>query len=108
MALEKNNSKLYQALVVQYYGLKAKRNACMQQINVLEAKYKVLDEQLAEMYDILYKHGNYIYEHFEEEKPIVKNKKSEDDLIDCESTKCENCVNHNECEYEPYPTCKER
>jgi len=42
MTPEKNNSKLYQELVVQYYGLKAKRNACMQQINVLEAKYKVL------------------------------------------------------------------
>ncbi len=69
---EENNSKLYQALMVQYYGLKAKRNACMQQINVLEAKYKVLDEQLAEMYDILYKHGNYIYEHFEEEHQLKK------------------------------------
>ena len=102
---EENNSKLYQALVVQYYGLKAKRNACMQQINVLEAKYKILDEQLAEMYDILYKHGNYIYEHFEEEQTTSRSE--ERDLIDCEHTKCENCINHNECEYEPYQTEKE-
>jgi hypothetical protein len=42
------------------------------------------------------------------EKPIVRNEKTESELIDCESTKCENCVNHNECEYEPYPTDKER
>jgi hypothetical protein len=108
MALEENNSRLYQELVVQYYGLKAKRKACLEQINALEAKLQVLAEQLRDINDILCKHGNYIYEHFEEEKPIVKSEKSEDELIDCESTKCENCVNHNECEYEPYPTDKER
>lgn len=72
MALEKNNSKLYQTLVVQYYGLRAKRKACMEQINVLEAKYKFLDEQLRDINDILCKYGNYIYEHFEEEHQLKK------------------------------------
>jgi hypothetical protein len=44
----------------------------LENINALEAKYKVLDEQLEQIHDILYKYGNYIYEHFEEEKPIVE------------------------------------
>jgi flagellar motility protein MotE (MotC chaperone) len=72
MASEKDNSELYQALVVHYYGLRAKRQACLENINALEAKYKVLDEQLEQIHDILYKYGNYIYEHFEEEKQIVE------------------------------------
>lgn len=72
MALEENNSKLYQELVVQYYGLKAKRKACLEQINALEAKLQVLAEQLRDINDILCKHGNYIYEHFEEEKPLME------------------------------------
>lgn len=66
--MEENNSRLYQELVVYYYGLRAKRQACLENINVLEAKYKALDEQLDKVHDILCKHGNYIYEHFEEEQ----------------------------------------
>jgi hypothetical protein len=100
---EENNSKLYQALVVQYYGLKAKRKAYLEQINALESKLQVLAEQLRDINDILCKHGNYIYEHFEEEQTTSRSEKTERYLIDCEHTKCENCINHNYCEYEQYP-----
>jgi hypothetical protein len=72
MALEENNSRLYQELVVQYYGLKAKRKAYLEQINALEAKLQVLAEQLRDVNDILCKHGNYVYEHFEEEHQLKK------------------------------------
>lgn len=70
--MEENNSELYQELVVYYYSLRARRQSCLEHINVLEAEYKALDEQLEKVHDILCKRGNYIYEHFEEEKPIVE------------------------------------
>ena len=96
------NSKLYEELVQCYFKLQSERKECMEHINILEAKYKVIDEQMARVNDILCKYGNHVYEHFEEEQ-ITTARSEERDLIDCEHTKCENCVNHNYCEYEPYP-----
>jgi len=60
------NNELYQALVQHYYSLQSARRACTEQINVLEAKYKAIDEQMVQVNDILCKYGNHIYEHFEE------------------------------------------
>lgn len=51
--MEENNSELYQELVVYYYGLRARRQSCLERINVLEAEYKALDEQLEKVHDIL-------------------------------------------------------
>ena len=99
------NSELYQALVTHYHELQSERKALLEQINVIESVYKAVDEEIAKINDILCKYGNHIYEHFEEEQTTSRSE--ERDLIDCEHTKCENCINHNECEYEPYQTEKE-
>ena len=60
------NNELYQALTQHYYNLKSERSACRDRINVLESRYKAIDEQMIQVNDILCKHGNHIYEHFEE------------------------------------------
>lgn len=60
------NNKLYQALVQHYYSLQSERKAIDEQINVLRARYQAIDEQMVQVNDILCKHGNHIYEHFEE------------------------------------------
>lgn len=66
------NNELYQALTQHYYSLQSKRKECMEQINVLEARYKVIDEQMVQVNDILCKHGNHIYEHFEEKQRMTE------------------------------------
>ncbi len=97
----KMNSKLYEELVQCYFKLQSERKECMKNIDILEAKYKVIDDKLVQVNNILCKYGNHFYEHFVEEQTTSRSE--ERDLIDCKSTKCSNCVNHNECEYEPYP-----
>lgn len=67
------NNELYQALAQHYYNLQLERRACIEDINALEVKRRVLDEQMAKVNDILCKHGNHIYEHFEEKEPQEKN-----------------------------------
>ena len=97
------NSELYKDLVQYYFELQSKRKTYLEHINVLEVKYKAIDEQMARVNNILCKYGNHIYECFEEKQTVAKSNDTERDLIDCEHIKCENCVNHNYCEYEPYP-----
>ena len=63
------NNELYQALTQHYYSLQSERKACMERINVLEARYKAIDEQMVQVNDILCKHEKHIYEHFEERNP---------------------------------------
>lgn len=60
------NNSLYQALTQHYYNLQSERKACLEQINVLTAKHNAIDQQTVQVNDILCKHGNHIYEHFEE------------------------------------------
>jgi hypothetical protein len=69
---KKMNSVSYQALVTHYFNLQQERKACLEQINVIEAVYKAIDEEMAKINEILCKYGNHVYEHFEEEKPIVE------------------------------------
>lgn len=66
------NNELYQALTQHYYSLQSERKACMEQINVLTAKHKAIDEQMVQVNDILCKHGNHIYEHFEEKRQMAE------------------------------------
>lgn len=66
------NSELYRALVQHYYNLQSERKACLEQINVLEAIYKAIDEQIVQVNDILCKYGNHICEHFEEEERMAE------------------------------------
>jgi intein-encoded DNA endonuclease-like protein len=101
------NSELYKELVQHYFELQLKRKTYLEHINVLETKYKVIDEQMARVNDILCKYGNHFYEYFEEKQTTSRSEETESELINCESTKCDNCVNHNECEYEPYPAERE-
>jgi recombinational DNA repair ATPase RecF len=72
MASKEMNSELYQALVTHYHELQSERKACLEQINVIEAVYKAIDEEMAKINDTLCKYGNHIYEHFEEERTIKK------------------------------------
>lgn len=71
------NSKLYQALTQHYYNLQSERKSCLEQINALEARYKAIDEQMVQVNDILCKHGNHIYEHFEEERRMAESEGKE-------------------------------
>ena len=71
------NNELYRALTQHYYNLQSERKACMEQINVLEARYKAIDEQMVQVNDILCKHGNHIYEHFEEERRMMESEDKE-------------------------------
>jgi hypothetical protein len=106
---KKMNSESYQALVTHYFNLQQERKACLEQINVIEAVYKAIDEEMAKINEILCKYGNHVYEHFEEEQTTTaRSEETESELINCESTKCDNCVNHNDCEYEPYSAESER
>ena len=49
----------------------------MEQINVLEARHKAIDEQMVQVNNILCKYGNHIYEHFEEEERMAKSEEKE-------------------------------
>lgn len=66
------NNELYRALTQHYYNLQSERKACMEQINVLESRYKAIDEQMIQVNGILCKYGNHIYEHFEEERQMME------------------------------------
>ena len=57
---------LYVAMAQHYYGLQTKRRNLQYSLREIQTALKLVDEELQDLNDILCKHGNHIYEHFEE------------------------------------------
>ena len=59
------NKELYDSVAQRYYQLQTDRRNAMEQRALWDAKYKMIDEEMMQLNDILCKFGNHIYEHFE-------------------------------------------
>ena len=57
---------LYMAMAQHYYGLQTKRRSLQVSLRETQTALELVDEELQDLNDILCKHGNHIYEHFEE------------------------------------------
>ena len=57
---------LYMAMAQHYYGLQTKRRSLQESLREIQTAIKLVDEELQDLNDILCKHGDHIYEHFEE------------------------------------------
>ena len=64
------NVELYNALAQRYYQLQTDRRNAIEQRAFWDAKYKIIDEEMTQLNDILCKFGDHIYEHFESESEV--------------------------------------
>ena len=60
------DNTLYTAMAQHYYGLQTKKRSLQESLREIQAALKQVNEELQDLNDILCKHGNHIYEHFEE------------------------------------------
>lgn len=63
-----NNDGIYCKVTQEYYYLDKRRRELMHERDRIIAKLEMIDEILVDLNDILCKHGNHIYEHFEEKE----------------------------------------
>lgn len=66
--MEGMDKTLYKAMAQHYYGLQSKIRMMRQQRDNLDAQIRFCEEEMQDLNDILCKHGNHIYEHFEEDE----------------------------------------
>lgn len=57
---------MYYKVTQEYLHLNAQKRSLMQERNEIDARLEVIEGVLIDLNDILCKHGNHIYEHFEE------------------------------------------
>ena len=57
---------MYYKVTQEYLHLHAQKRSLMQERDKIGARLEVIEEVLVNLNDILCKHGNHIYEHFEE------------------------------------------
>lgn len=60
---------MYYKVTQEYLHFNAQKRLLMQEQDKINAQLKVIEEILIDLNDILCKHGDHIYEHFEERKP---------------------------------------
>lgn len=60
---------MYYKVTQEYMHLHAQKRSLMQERDKIGARLEVIEEVLVDLNDILCKHGNHIYEHFEESEP---------------------------------------
>ena len=61
-----NLDGMYYKVTQEYLHLNAQKRQLLQERDKIDAQLKVIDEVLVDLNDILCKHGNHVYEHFEE------------------------------------------
>ena len=64
-----NKDELYYKVTQEYMHYHAEKRALTQERDKINAKLEVIEGVLHDLNDILCKHGNHIYEHFEEREP---------------------------------------
>ena len=64
-----NLDGMYYKVTQEYLHLNAQKRQLLQKQDKIDAQLKVIDEVLVDLDDILCKHGNHVYEHFEENEP---------------------------------------
>lgn len=64
-----NQDGMYYKVTQEYYILNRKKRELMYERDNINAKLEMVENILVDLNDILCKHGNHIYEHFEESKP---------------------------------------
>ena len=61
-----NQDGMYYKVTQEYLHFKREREELMRERDSISAKLEMIDAILIDLNDILCKHGNHIYEHFEE------------------------------------------
>lgn len=64
-----NKDEIYYKVTQEYWLLNRKKRELMCERDNINAKLEMIENILVDLNDILCKHGNHIYEHFEERKP---------------------------------------
>lgn len=64
-----NQDGMYYKVTQEYLQLNRKKRELMRNRDNINAKLEMIEDLLTDLNDILCKHGNHIYEHFEENKP---------------------------------------
>jgi hypothetical protein len=60
---------MYYKVTQEYLHFNARKRQLMQERDKINAQLEVIEGVLIDLNDILCKHGNHIYEHFEEREP---------------------------------------
>jgi hypothetical protein len=61
-----NLDGMYYKVTQEYLHFNGEKRKLMQERNEINAQLEVIEEILIDLNDILCKHGNHVYEHFEE------------------------------------------
>ena len=61
-----NQDGMYYKVTQEYLRLNREKRELMQERDKINARLGVIEDVLTDLNDILCKHGNHIYEHFEE------------------------------------------
>ena len=64
-----NQDGMYYKITQEYNVLNREKRELMLERNKINAKIEMIETILTDLNDILCKHGNHIYEHFEENEP---------------------------------------
>ena len=64
-----NQNGMYYRVTQEYLYLNRKKRELISERDNISAKLELIDEILNDLNNILCKHGNHIYEHFEENEP---------------------------------------
>lgn len=60
---------MYYKVTQEYFYLQREKRELMRERDSISAKLEMIEGILTDLNDILCKHGNHIYEHFEEKEP---------------------------------------
>jgi hypothetical protein len=64
-----NQNGMYYKVTQEYLHFNAQKRQLTQERDKINAQLEVIEDVLIALNDILCKHGNHIYEHFEESEP---------------------------------------
>ena len=64
-----NQDGMYYKVTQEYLHFNGEKRKLMQEKDKINAQLEVIEGVLTDLNDILCKHGNHIYEHFEEREP---------------------------------------
>ena len=64
-----NQDRMYYKVTQEYLHLQREKRELMRERDNISTKIEKIEEIMIDLNDILCKHGNHIYEHFEESEP---------------------------------------
>lgn len=68
---------MYYKVTQEYLHLHREKRELMCERDAINAKLKVIEDILVDLNDILCKHGDHVYEHFEEREPQAESEDKE-------------------------------